>query len=508
MRFFHRLTLTALVLLAGVSAEAQNPQKIIDQYLRAAGGAKTLSRLQTVTLEGTIASASDRKAGTYTFITKLPNRFYCELIAGDQRFMRSYNGKSAWSESSSGEAATLRGPEALQLEAAAQYYNSHLVNAQKNKFTLALTGHASVGGHDAIQLEVTSPNHQKRQVFFDIASHLIVKEVQPVMSADEEILDSDYRAVDGVQLAHKIELRRGTESYEISVSRATINTPVREAVFDFPRRSQVHLPDLKALFQEINDNQKKIDKVREEYASTKIVQEDELDGSGKLKKRQVYEYQVFYLKGNEIRTLVKKDDKPLSEDEQKKENERVQKRIQEIQSGGDRRAKQEAKREAKQQKAKQEGKESEDVGISSVLRACQFVNPRQERFRGQNVLVFDFEANPEYKARNLGERLLQKLVGVVWIDQEARDVVRLEAYFSDNFKVGGGLFASLHKGTSFTFEQSYVNGEVWLPSYEEAHIGARIALVKSFNANQITRYSNYKKFNVETLNNTSVPKND
>lgn len=508
MPFFHRITFAALILLAGLPSSAQNQQKIIDQYLRAAGGAKTLSRVQTVTLEGTIANSSTGKSGTYTFITKFPNRFYSELIVGDQHFIRSYNGKSPWSTSASGDAVTLLGSEASQLEAAAQYYNSHLVSAQKNKFVLALVGHASVAGRDALQVEVTSPNNQKRQVFFDAASHLVVKEVAPLANADEEILYRDYHFVDGVQLPGKIDLRRGAESYEISVSRAAINTPVRESVFDFPRKSQVHLPDLKALFQEINDNQKKIDKMREEYASTKIVQEDELDGSGKLKKRQVHEYQVFYLQGHEIRTLVKKDDKPLSEDEQKKENERVQKRIQEIQSGGDRRAKQEAKREAKREKAKEEGKESDDVGISSVLRACQFVNPRRERFRGQDVLVFDFEANPEYKAHGLVEKFLQKLVGVIWIDEQAHDVARLEAHFSDNFRVGGGLFASLHKSTSFVFEQSYVNGEIWLPSYEEAHIGVRIALVKSFNANEITRYSNYKKFNVDTLSNTSLPKNN
>lgn len=508
MRILCRILFAASILLSGVPSNAQNAQKIVDQYLRAAGGAKALSRLQTVTLEGTITSSSTGKSGTYAFITKFPNRFYSELIVGGQHFICSYNGKSPWSQGTSGDAVTLLGPEALQLEAAAQYYNSHLVNAQKKKFTLAVIGHESVGGRDATQIEVTSPNLQKRQVFFDAASHLIVKEVAPLMNAGQEILYRDYRAVDGIQLPHTIEIHRAAQSYEISVSRAAINAPVRETVFDFPKRSQVHLPDLKALFQEIIDNQKKIDKVREEYASTKIVQEDELDSSGKLKKREVSEYQVFYLKGSEIRTLIKKNDKPLSQDEQEKENERVQKRIQEIQSGEGRRAKQEAKRKAKEEKAKEQGKESEEVGISSVLRACQFVNPRHERFRGQDVLVFDFESNPDYKPRNLGERLLQKLVGVMWIDEQAHDVVRLEAYFSDNFKVGGGLFASLHKGTSFAFEQSYVNGEVWLPGYEEVHIGARIALVKSIHVNEITRYSNYKKFNVETLSNTSLPKND
>jgi len=45
------------------------------------------------------------------------------------------------------------------------------------------------------------------------------------------------------------------------------------------------------------------------------------------------------------------------------------------------------------------------------LRACQFVNPRHERFRGQDVLVFDFEGNPEYKAKKIAERVAQQLAG-------------------------------------------------------------------------------------------------
>jgi hypothetical protein len=47
---------------------------------------------------------------------------------------------------------------------------------------------------------------------------------------------------------------------------------------------------------------------------------------------------------------------------------------------------------------------------------------------------------------------------------------------------------------------------VWLPTYEEAHVGARVMLVKGFKLNAITRYSDYKRFNVETLNSISKPK--
>src|SRR6202011_5465094 len=168
-----------------------------------------------------------------------------------------------------------------------------------------------------------------------------------------------------------------------------------------------------------------------------------------------------------------------------------------------------AKKEAKEEKAKDEGKEKKDdeeVGIETFLRACQFVNPRRERFRGPDVLVFDFEPNPEFKPHKLVEKVVHQLAGVVWIDEKAHDVARLEAYFVGDFRFGGGMIANLQKGTSFVFEQAYLNNEVWLPTYEEAHVGVRVLLVKAFKVNAITRYSDYKRFNVETLNSIGKPK--
>lgn len=134
------------------------------------------------------------------------------------------------------------------------------------------------------------------------------------------------------------------------------------------------------------------------------------------------------------------------------------------------------------------------------------MNPRRERFRGQDVLVFDFEPNPDFKAHKLVEKVVQKLAGVVWIDEKAHDVARLEAYFVGDMKFGGGLVANLQKGTSFVLEQAFINNEVWLPTYNEAHLGARFLLVKGIKFNEVTRYSDYKRFNVETLATVGKPK--
>jgi hypothetical protein len=92
------------------------------------------------------------------------------------------------------------------------------------------------------------------------------------------------------------------------------------------------------------------------------------------------------------------------------------------------------------------------------------------------------------------------------VDEKAHDVARLEAYFTGDMKIAGGLLANLQKGTSFVFEQGYVNNEVWLPTYMEAHVGVRFLLVKGIRANIVTRYWDYKKFNVETLSTIGKPK--
>jgi len=495
--------LGSLGLLAGVSASlAQEPGRVIDQYVKAEGGKGRLSKMRTLSLEGTLTRSSDGKSGTFTLDTKYPNRYYLELLIGEQPEILAYNGKSAWQMNAAGEARTLLEQDAQQMEAAALLANTHLLDLHKNKIGVALVGPAKVGSSEALQMELTMPTGVKRGLFFDAQSHLLRKEAGSVGNAPLELAYDQYRPEDGVPVPHKLQLRRGSDVYDIVISRVAVNGVIGERVFDFPRKSQVQLPDLKQLFAEIDANQKTIDKLKENYTGRRSVEETEYDGSGKVTKKEVRKETFFYLDGAEISTLVGKDGKPLSEAEQRKENEKTQKEIARHQE-------RQTRKDKKEEKAKEEGKEEKDKndpGIELFLRTCQFVNPRRERFRGQDVLVFDFEGNPEYKPKNLAERVVQQLAGVVWVDEKARDVARLEAYFVKDVKFGGGLLANLQKGTSFTFEQAFLNNEIWLPTYEEAHLGARVLLVKSFKVNEVTRYSDYQRFNVQTLSTIGKPK--
>jgi hypothetical protein len=502
MRRIPILTLLLAASTFAATARAQEASKIIDQCIKATGGNKTLSKIQTYSMDGTLHSAQDENAGAYTFRAKLPNRLYTEFRSNGKTTIEAYNGKSAWHQNDAGEISTLLGEQSVQLEAAAQYYNSHLLALQKKKIAAVYKGNASIHGHQTDQIELSFASGIQWQVFFDQSSHLVVAEKADIAGTAQEIDYDDYHPENGIQFPHKLEIHRGGDTYQIDVTRVAVNETVGERVFDFPIKSQVKLPDLETLFEQIDANQKEIDKIKENYAGTQDEEEIEYDKNGKITKKEQNEYSFFYLDGDEITTLVKKNGKPLSDEEQKKENEKTQKNIESEQ-------KKEKKKEEKDEKAKEEGKESKDEndpGIEMFLRVSQFVNPRRERYRGQDVLVFDFEPNPEYKPKNLAEHVVKELAGVVWIDERAKDVVRLEAYFVGDVHIGAGLLANLQKGTSFTFEQAFINNEVWLPTYVEAHVGVRLLMVKGIKASITTQYSDYKRFNVETLNTIAKPK--
>jgi len=501
------LSRTFLAALCGFAispiAPAQDqPAKLISQHIKAQGGSGRLSKVRSVALEGVLTRSSDGKSGTFTLDTKSPNRYYLELLLGEQPEILAYNGKSAWQLSADGRAVTLLEQDALQLEAEAILANSHLLDLHKNKVAIASADNTASATGASQRVELTMPSGVKRQLVFDPQSHLLQRESAALLGAPWEMDYADYRENAGIQIPHKLKLTLAGQQYDVTISRASVNGVIGERVFDFPRKSQVHLPDLKQLFAEIDANQKAIDKLKENYTGRRSVEETEYNGSGKVSKVDRREETFFYLDGDEISTLVAKDGKPLSESDQHKENERVQKRIASHQE-------EKQKKEKKDEKAKEQGKEEKDddePGIEMFLRASQFVNPRRERFRGQDVLVFDFEGNPEYKPKKLAERVVQQLAGVIWVDEKAHDVARLEAYFVKDIRFGGGLLANLQKGTSFIFEQAFVNNEVWLPTYEEAHIGARILLVKGFKVGEVTRYSDYQRFNIETLSTISKPK--
>jgi hypothetical protein len=507
-----------LLLAVAAPCFAQSANKVIDAAVRAQGGKKILQQLRTSEWQGTVTESGVSETGSFTLLTESPNRFYREIVLGPEHDTEACNGKSCWGQSSENNFVTLVGEEEKLAKAEALFLNLHLLDLKKNKIRSQLLPAETAGRSEANVVELTTATGVIQRLDFDVKSHLVIQEVlsggnstgppvsaaasgtaSPVTSpasntvSPEEITFSDFRPVQGVREPFYWQIKQGTKTYDINFTRISLNGAVSESAFNFPALSTRPLPDIATLLKTVNANQKQIDERKKDYACMEQEIEQNVDGMGKIKKQSLNLYQVSYVAGHEIDRQIEKDGKPFAAAEQQKEDTRIQKDVARYE------------KEATDAGKKKKKQEDDDVGIEDFLRISKFSNPRWERFRGQDVVVFDFGPNPDYKPKKLAEKALHDLSGVVWIDPNANDVVRLEARFDNSFKIAGGMLASLQKGAAFVFEQTLVNNEVWLPSYDEEHLGVKLLLVKTIRDDEIHRYYDYKRFQVSTKENIGKP---
>lgn len=245
------------------------------------------------------------------------------------------------------------------------------------------------------------------------------------------------------------------------------------------------IPDIGVLMQQVLENQNQIDKLREKYACRDLRRVEELDKHGKVKKTVDSVYQISFFAGREIQRLVEENGQALSPKDQSREDGRVRKEI--------------AKYEAEEKDGRSaEQEEKTELSIQDFLQADRFVHPRNDTVDGRPVIAFDFEPNSAFRAKTRVEKVAQALVGTIWIDVKAHEVVRLDAHFTKNFKLGWGMVASVHRGTAVAYRQTLIHNEVWLPTYVQANISLRAFLFSS-NRNQIDRYSDYREFRVQSI---------
>ena len=309
---------------------------------------------------------------------------------------------------------------------------------KKSKLGLQFVGIEKVRGRDTYHVQILpAAGGIAREMFFDTRTHLIAREVLPT----EQLEYDDYRPVQGIQTPFRIDLHRGGQEYKIIVTHAEFNAAVDDSVFDFPHTSNTALPDIATLVRDVTKNQNAIDELQKQYTCHVTEEQQIVDSKGRETSKTTRESEVFNIGGEEVRHLIAKNGKPLEGNEKKKEDERFNKQF-EKQTREAAAAARDPKKQAKQQ-------EKDDAQISDFLRSVRFTNPRRERFRGEDVIAVDFGPNPDFKPRKAVESAIHQMAGVIWIDEKARDVARLEAHFNANVKISRRSGGVTRKGFEF-----------------------------------------------------------
>ena len=481
--------LAILVFLLTVSTIAQSPSKVLKQAEKALGGPKALTQITSWRRSGTITRVSDGLKGKIILQTTRPNLYNLSIDIDGFEIETGFNGKSGWMRDSRNGLRTLTGDASTDFQAEAAFQNSLWLNAKKDKAKIVRGGKSEVAGKPADVVTINTAKGSTIKLFVDPQSSLPVREEFASGDSVRVFEFSDYRPVQGVRQPHRVRIELDGNVYEAVFDEIRANQRIARTEFDFPTISNEPLPDVPTLLKELQANEDKVEELLETYSYVQKRTSREMREDGVLRDTGSQTYQLSFYKGYRIARLIEKDGKPLSANEQADADRDAEKRVEEID-------KLIAKREANPDKDFEKGRR---VSIAEVLRASTLSNPRRERFRGRDVIVFDFEPNPSFDLKNARSmlKLFGKVAGAMWIDEKDKQVARLEGFLFDSYKIGGGMVAKLRKSSSFALEQERINDEIWLPSTVDINVSVRVFLVKGIDLNAVIKTYDYRKFKTE-----------
>ena len=249
------------------------------------------------------------------------------------------------------------------------------------------------------------------------------------------------------------------------------------------------LPESGALLRDVERNEERMDALRNDYTYHVHLEQERLRKDGSVTETEVTDSESLTIDGVRVDRVVARNGKPLDADEGAKENDRLDKQV--------------ARAKERRAKAAADGQKTDSRGdplitVARLLELGSFSNERRVVYGGRPTIVLEYAGDPQAKTRSAPEAAVKDLVGTVWIDEGDRVLVRGEGHFLNDFKIGGGLIANVHKNTSFEFEAAHVNDAVWLPAKIHGQGSVRVLLVTGFDGQLRLVTSDYRRFHTSS----------
>ena len=253
------------------------------------------------------------------------------------------------------------------------------------------------------------------------------------------------------------------------------------------------LPELSSFLQEVRRNLRSDRLLLSQYTYLEKDTELRLDTDGNAVKTEVKVYEVYPAleQAKTYRKLISTNGKPLHRDEIERQDRDYEAKIRSAASraGSDAR---------KQQAAEAEARRKDEEVIDEAFRLYEISLVGRENLLGGAAIVLEFKPRSGFSPKTDPGKLLKKLEGRAWINEQDQQLVRVEARLVDTLAFGLGILARFQKGAGVFYERRRVNDEIWLPAEYRFTGAGRLFLLKKVRIDAREQYSDYKKFSVKT----------
>jgi hypothetical protein len=87
----------------------------------------------------------------------------------------------------------------------------------------------------------------------------------------------------------------------------------------------------------------------------------------------------------------------------------------------------------------------------------------RDRFDSRDAIVLTFTPKRDAQPRTREGRLVRGFTGEIWIDELAREVVKVDARAIDDLSFGYGVLGRLNKGATVMVRRQPIDANLWLP---------------------------------------------
>jgi hypothetical protein len=237
---YHQAPLGSRPTIEPSSDERAKADALVTKVIAAKGGLEKLRGLKTIVVKQTLTTESPQgtaTADTSNYI-QYPDRFRIVTETSNGTMVQASDGKQVWMTDARGlhdapeplvrefRAALRRDPIAL------------LLAAKDGKLTARLLPEVKESdGTPALQLEISAPDLNPIVLEVDRDTLLIRKQSYRADAPGRPLVEesfSDYRPIDGIQIAFRASRKSGPLVVERRVTEVKINTPVEPALFTRP----------------------------------------------------------------------------------------------------------------------------------------------------------------------------------------------------------------------------------------------------------------------------------
>ena len=212
----------------------------------------------------------------------------------------------------------------------------------------------------------------------------------------------------------------------------------------------------------------------------------EFDKQGARNKKDDRTDEILVLYGKPYAKLVQKDGIALAEKEAAREEEKLNKEAA-------RRKKDEDKIASAEAREREELKEA----IEEITRAFDFRMTGTESLAGRESWKVEATPKEGYEPKSRRARIYPKISGHIWIDCKEHRLVKVVANVDEKISFGWFLL-QLEPGAVFEHERIRMDDGAWLPRRDLAKGRAKVAGLKTIEAEVVTSYSGYRRFQTDS----------